>query len=88
MRPNFHSGFIVILISGMTPSGNGGTKTTVSTLTDTNRTISDTTITQSIIMTGSIDSTSSIATPSENDMHTSSKEEFVTKFPGKPKIYD
>ena len=72
----------------MTPSGNGGTKTTVSTLTDTNRTISDTTITQSIIMTGSIDSTSSIATQSENDMYPSSKERLVTKVPGKLKIYD
>ena len=88
LRPNFHLGFIVIIFLDMTPSGNSGTKTTVSTFTDTNRTISGSSITQSIIMTGSIDSTSSIATPSENDMHASSKEELVTKLPGKLKIDD
>ena len=72
----------------MTPSGNSGNKTTVSTFTDTNRAISGSSIIQSIIMTGSIDSTSSIATPSENDIYESSKDELVTRLPGKQKNYE
>ena len=75
MRSNFHWGLIFILSLDKSPSGNSGTKTTVSTVMTT-------------IMTGSIDSTSSIATPSETDMYASSKEELVTKLPGKLNTYD